>query len=117
MTVEMVEAALECQEEYGHPAGCTLAQIICESGQGDGLSALAERDKNLFGIKWSSSFLGCPEVAGKSSWATSEEVGGQVVGVMADFTTFKSHRDCIVFRSRVLLSGPPMSTTPSSGRP
>lgn len=107
MTVEMVEAALECQEEYGHPAGCTLAQIICESGQGDGLSALAERDKNLFGIKWSSSFLGCPEVAGKSSWATSEEVGGQIVGVMADFTTFKSHRDCIVFRSRVLLSGPP----------
>lgn len=107
MTVEMVEAALECQEEYGHPAGCTLAQIICESGQGDGLSALAERDKNLFGIKWSSSFLGCPKVAGKSSWATSEEVGGQVVGVMADFTTFKSHRDCIVFRSRVLLSGPP----------
>lgn len=107
MTVEMVEAALECQEEYGHPAGCTLAQIICESGQGDGLSALAERDKNLFGIKWSPSFLGCPEVAGKSSWATSEEVGGQVVGIMADFTTFKSHRDCIVFRSRVLLSGPP----------
>lgn len=107
MTVEMVEAALECQEEYGHPAGCTLAQIICESGQGDGLSALAERDKNLFGIKWSPSFLGCPEVAGKSSWETSEEVGGQVVGVMADFTTFKSHRDCIVFRSRVLLSGPP----------
>ena len=44
MTVEMVETALECQEEYGHPAGCTIAQIICESGQGDGLSALAERD-------------------------------------------------------------------------
>lgn len=106
ITVEMVETALECQEEYGHPAGCTLAQIICESGRGDGLSALAERDKNLFGIKWSSSFLGCPEVAGKSSWATSEEVGGQVVGVMADFTTFKSHRDCIVFRSRVLLASP-----------
>lgn len=104
ITVEMVETALECQEEYGHPAGCTIAQIICESGKGDGLSALAERDKNLFGIKWAPSFFGCPEVAGKSSWATSEEVGGQVVGVMADFTTFKSHRDCIVFRSRVLLA-------------
>ncbi len=109
MTVEMVETALECQEEYGHPAGCTIAQIICESGQGDGLSALAERDRNLFGIKWSPSYLGCPEVSGKSSWATSEEYGGQVVGVMADFTTFKSHRDCIVFRSRVLLSNPPYS--------
>ena len=109
VTAEMVETALECQEEYGHPAGCTIAQIICESGQGDGLSALAERDKNLFGIKWASSYFGCPEVAGKSSWATSEEVGGSLVGVMADFTVFKSHRDCIVFRSRVLLSNPPYS--------
>ena len=88
ITVEMVEAALECQEMYGHPAGCTLAQIICESGAGDHLSLLAERDKNLFGIKWASSFLGCPEVAGKSSWATNEEYGGQVVGIMADFTVF-----------------------------
>ena len=104
ITVEMVEAALECQEEYGHPAGCTLAQIICESGAGDHLSLLAERDKNLFGIKWASSFLGCPEVAGKSSWATNEEYAGQVVGIMADFTVFKGHRECIAFRSRVLLA-------------
>lgn len=104
ITVEMVESALECQERYGHPAGCTLAQIICESGVGDHLSLLAERDKNLFGIKWASSFLGCPEVAGKSSWATNEEYGGQTVGIMADFTVFKGHRECIVFRSRVLLA-------------
>lgn len=105
ITYEMVEAALECQERYGHPAGCTLAQIICESGMGDRLSLLAERDKNLFGIKWASSFLGCPEVAGKSSWATNEEYGGQVVGIVADFTVFKGHRECVVFRSRVLLAG------------
>lgn len=104
ITMEMVEAALECQERYGHPAGCTIAQIICESGMGDHLSLLAERDKNLFGIKWASSFLGCPEVAGKSSWATNEEYGGQVVGIMADFTVFKGHRECISFRSRVLLA-------------
>lgn len=104
ITMEMVESALECQERYGHPAGCTLAQIVCESGMGDRLSLLAERDKNLFGIKWASSFLGCPEVAGKSSWATNEEYGGQTVGVMADFTVFKGHRECIVFRSRVLLA-------------
>lgn len=104
ITMEMVESALECQERYGHPAGCTLAQIVCESGMGDHLSLLAERDKNLFGIKWASSFLGCPEVAGKSSWATSEEYGSQTVGIMADFTVFKGHRECIVFRSRVLLA-------------
>lgn len=103
ITADMVEAALECQEQYGHPAGCTLAQIICESGQGDHLSGLATQDNNLFGIKWAASFASCSEVSGKSSWSTGEEYGGEYVTIMADFTSFKSHRDCIVFRSRVLL--------------
>lgn len=103
VTREMVVTALECQEEYGHPAGCTIAQIICESGVGDSLSGLAERDRNLFGIKWADSFAGCPEVEGWSSWQTGEELGGQDVQVQARFTVFSSHRDCIVFRSRVLL--------------
>ena len=103
ITYDMVAEALECQEEYGHPAGCTLAQIIVESGQGDHMSRLAERDNNLFGIKWASSFAACPEVKGKASWATHEEVGGQTVTVMADFTVFESAGDCIRFRSRVLL--------------
>lgn len=103
ITAEMVEAALECQEKYGHPAGCTLAQIIVESGQGDHLSGLAVRDNNLFGIKWASSFASAPEVAGMSSWSTNEEYSGQIVTIMADFTSFKSMRDCITFRSRVLL--------------
>ena len=50
-----------------------------------------------------SSFASCPEVAGKASWATHEEVDGQAVTVMADFTVFQSDADCIRFRSRVLL--------------
>lgn len=104
ITAEMVEAAIECQEKYGHPAGCTLAQIICESGMGDRLSGLATQDNNLFGIKWAPGFGGCPEVSGKSSWATQEEYGGQTVTIMADFTSFRSYKDCIVFRSRVLLA-------------
>lgn len=104
ITYEMVETALECQEEYGHPAGCTIAQIICESGCGDHLSGLATQDNNLFGIKWASSFASCPEVSGKSSYATQEEYGGETVTIMADFTSFKSYKDCIVFRSRVLLA-------------
>lgn len=103
ITSEMVEAALECQEEYGHPAGCTIAQTICESGAGDHLSGLATRDNNLFGIKWAASFAAAPEVTGKDSWSTGEEYGGQRVTIMADFTRFRSMRDCIVFRSRVLL--------------
>lgn len=103
ITADMVETALECQEAYGHPAGCTIAQIICESGMGDHLSGQATQDNNLFGIKWASSFASCPEVTGKSSWSTGEEYGGEHVTIMADFTSFKSYRDCIVFRSRVLL--------------
>ena len=47
ITTMMVEAALECQEEYGHPAAVPIAQIIQESGQGDRMSRLAERDHNL----------------------------------------------------------------------
>ncbi len=106
ITYEMVEAALECQEEYGHPAGCTIAQIIAESGQGDHMSQLAARDHNLFGIKWASSFAACSEVAGKSSWRTGEVYDGMPVVITAYFTVFKSDVDCIKFRSRVFLSQP-----------
>lgn len=103
ITQEMVITALECQEKYGHPAACTIAQIICESGQGDHLSGLATEDNNLYGIKWSSSYGLAKEVTGHSSWLTSEEEYGQIVWVMAEFTSFTSHKDCIVFRSRVFL--------------
>lgn len=104
ITYEMVEAALECQEAYGHPAGCTIAQIIAESGQGDHMSQLATRDHNLFGIKWASSFAACPEVTGKSSWRTGEVYDGASVVITAYFTVFKSDVDCINFRSRVFLN-------------
>lgn len=104
ITYEMVEAALECQEEYGHPAGCTIAQIIQESGQGDRMSQLAERDHNLFGMKWWSGYAGCPEVAGKANWATSEEyVSGEHTQITASFIRFTGDAECIRFRSRVFL--------------
>lgn len=103
ITYEMVEEALLCQEEYGHPAGCTIAQIICESGQGDSMSMLATRDHNLFGMKWASSFASAPEVKGKASWSTGEEYDGAHVTIQAQFTVFKGDRECIRFRSRVFL--------------
>ena len=104
ITYEMVEAALECQEEYGHPAGCTIAQIICESGQGETMSQLATRDHNLFGMKWASSFASAPEVAGKAGWTTHEEyTPGQISTITAYFTVFKGDVECIRFRSRVFL--------------
>ncbi len=104
ITYEMVEEAIACQEEYGHPAGCTIAQIICESGQGDTMSQLATRDHNLFGMKWASSFASHPEVTGKSGWSTKEEyTPGTITTITAYFTCFKSDVDCIRFRSRVFL--------------
>ena len=104
ITYEMVEAALEAQEDYGHPAGCTIAQIIVESGQGDHMSRLATRDHNLFGMKWAPSFAAAPEVAGKANWVTGEEVDGANVTITDSFTVFKSDADCIKFRSRVFLA-------------
>lgn len=104
ITYEMVEAALECQEEYGRPAGCTIAQIIQESGQGDRMSRLAERDHNLFGMKWWSGYAGCPEVAGKANWATSEEyVPGEHTQITVSFIRFTGDAECIRFCSRVFL--------------
>lgn len=106
ITYEMVEEAVRCQEEYGHPAGCTIAQIICESGQGDSMSALATRDHNLFGMKWSASFASAPEVAGKAGWSTSEEyTPGEITHITAYFIKFKGDVECIRFRSRVFLQG------------
>lgn len=104
VTYEMVEEAIRCQEEFGHPAGCTIAQIICESGQGDTMSQLATRDHNLFGMKWASSFASAPEVAGKAGWSTHEEyTPGQITTITAYFTVFKGDVECIRFRSRVFL--------------
>ena len=104
ITYEMVEEAICCQEEFGHPAGCTIAQIICESGQGETMSQLATRDHNLFGMKWASSFASAPEVAGKAGWTTHEEyMPGQISTITAYFTVFKGDVECIRFRSRVFL--------------
>lgn len=103
ITVAMVEEAISCQEDYGHPAGCTLAQMIVESGGGEVPSALATRDHNLFGMKWASSFEGEPEVAGPASWATNEDYGSGLVTITDAFIRFTSDVDCIRFRSRVFL--------------
>jgi hypothetical protein len=103
ITREMVEAALMAQEAYGHPAGCTIAQIIVESGQGEGLSRLAQADNNLFGMKYTADQAHHPEVSGYAEYMTQEEHRGGRVTIKAAFTSFKSKRDCIVFRSRVFL--------------
>ena len=68
------------------------------------MSRLAERDHNLFGMKWWSGYAGCPEVAGKANWATSEEyVPGEHTRITASFIRFTGDAECVRFRSRVFL--------------
>lgn len=103
ITDEMIETAQDMQKQYGHPAGCTLAQIMQESGQGTGLSALAEQDNNLFGMKWAASFEGKPGVVGPVDWGTNEEYDGATVPITGTFIRFESQKACIEFRSSVFL--------------
>lgn len=100
---DMVDAALRMQREYGHPAGCTIAQIIQESGYEGGLSALAAEDNNLFGMKWIASFEGKPGVVGPANWDTNEEYDGETVQINDAFIEFTDPVACIEFRSSVFL--------------
>ena len=55
-------------------------------------------------MKWWSGYAGCPEVAGKANWATSEEyVPGERTQITASFIRFTGDAECIRFRSRVFL--------------
>lgn len=103
ITDEMIDTARAMQHEYGHPAGCTIAQIIQESGQGTTLSMLAERDNNLFGMKWVDSFAGKHGVVGPVEWGTGEEYDGKTVAIKDAFIEFESKKACIEFRSSVFL--------------
>ena len=115
ITYSMVEECLECQEEYGHPAACTLAQIIVESGAGDTPSKLASEQKNLFGIKWASSYAAQEEINAApnqyKAYSTHEYYDGSTqTTITAKFTWFKSMEKCIRFRSRYMLQRAPYST-------
>lgn len=60
ITDEMIEGARKTQEKFGIPVSITLAQIALESGGNyeGGLSGLASKAKNLFGIKATDSWAG-----------------------------------------------------------
>lgn len=112
ITDDVVQAAMRMQDDYGHPAGCTIAQIIQESGAGDNPSALAERDHNLFGMKWNEYFEGKPGVVGPVVWDTNEEYDGQLVGISGTFIAFESDVACVEFRSSVFLQSERYRTNP-----
>lgn len=116
ITTEMVMAALEMQEEYGHPAGATIAQIIAESrGAYDGLSGLAYSYKNLFGMKYVSSFADCEQLADPPyvDMGTKEWTGGSYSSITGRFCAFDSYESCIEFRSAVFLQSSTYTNNPT----
>ena len=103
ITEDMVSEARSTQAHYGHPAGCTIAQIIAKSSYQGDLSRLAKEDHNLFGMKWANSFAEYDGVVGPTNWDTNEEYDGQYVQINDAFIEFESDKACIKFRSAVFL--------------
>lgn len=60
LTQEMIDGAIATQQQYGVPASITLGQIMLESGgkYEGGLSTLAYKYNNLFGMTKGSSWSG-----------------------------------------------------------
>lgn len=101
LTQEMIEGAQKAQEKYGVPASVTLGQILLESGGSNpgGLSDLAYKENNLFGIKAGSSWKG--ETA---QYKTTEYKNGVAVKETATFRKYDSIADSIDDHGKLLSS-------------
>ena len=90
LTNEMIKSAQDNQEKYRIPASITLGQIILESsGSYDGgVSKLAYKAKNLFGIKGAGS-------AGTYHINTREEKNGKTFTTTAGFRKYNSYAESI----------------------
>lgn len=98
---EMIEAAFETQVKYGVPCSSTFAQIIAESGFGkyNGLSGLARKNHNLFGMKSGNNKW----TAGSCNYATKEQSSnGTTYGINASFSNYKTFKDSIYDRADLL---------------
>lgn len=100
LTQEFIDGAQRLEKQTGIPASITLAQIIQESSGSNpgGLSGLAYKDKNLFGVKGQGT-------AGSSYYPTKEFQGGRYVTVNAAFRKYNSFSEAFDDRAK-FLSGP-----------
>lgn len=100
---EMLKAAFDMQNQYGHPVSVCIAQLIAESGYGTygpGLSGLAYNYKNLFGIKYSTDDT---FATGSVNLSTGEETSsGDAYQIVAGFAIYPSYTACINRRSELL---------------
>ena len=99
LTTEMITGAIKAQEQYGVPASVTLGQIILESGGSNpgGLSDLAYKDNNLFGIKAGSKYNGKTV-----NYSTIEYENGKAVRKTATFRKYNSVEESIVDHAQLL---------------
>ncbi|MDQ6598453.1 glucosaminidase domain-containing protein [Bacillus salipaludis] len=86
------------EQVTGVPASITLGQIILESsGRYNGLSGLAYKAKNLFGIKGTGT-------AGSVKVETTEYVKGEKIVVIAEFAKYKTYYDSMLDHANLLLT-------------
>lgn len=99
ITQDMIDGAIKAQEKYGVPASITLGQIILESSGSNpgGLSGLAYKAKNLFGIKAGVSWTG------KTYSAQTGEYGsGGAYTTTAAFRAYDSFAESIDDHGKLL---------------
>ena len=97
LTDEMIKGAQETEKKYGIPTSITLAQILQESGgsYAGGLSGLAFKAKNLFGIKGTGT-------AGSVNMKTTEYANGKAYQTYANFRAYNSFAESIEDHAKVL---------------
>ncbi|MDR7002100.1 glucosaminidase domain-containing protein [Neobacillus niacini] len=96
--VPFVPDSQKLEQEKGVPASITLGQIILESsGRYNGLSGLAYKAKNLFGIKGTGT-------AGSVKVKTTEYVKGEKIEVTAEFAKYETYYDSMLDHANLLLT-------------
>lgn len=95
LTDEMIKGAQKTEKEYGVPASVTLGQIMLESGGSyeGGLSGLAYKYNNLFGVTAGSSWSGKTIYMSNKSGADGQ-----------NYRVYNSVTDSIVDHAKVLQS-------------
>ncbi|MDO4369471.1 MAG: peptidoglycan DD-metalloendopeptidase family protein, partial [bacterium] len=100
LTQEFVNGAVQSQSKYGVPASLTLAQLVLESGgeYEGGVSELAYKCKNLFGIKGKGT-------AGVCFYNTGEQTAsGSSFSIVAGFRKYNTYAESIEDHAKVLTS-------------
>jgi len=93
-----VPDAQKLQQDTGVPTSITLGQILLESsGSYNGLSGLAFKAKNLFGIKGTGT-------AGSVEYVTTEYVKGQKIVTTAKFAKYTTYYDSMLDHANLLLT-------------